>query len=71
MGQKCHRNRSISHSLGDTSSFKFYHFCQKFENSKWLPFFERGNFFSKLCRVSCLDILWVKNFAEIALSLTV
>ena len=44
-GQKFHRNRSISHGLGDTSNFKFYHFCQKFENSKWPPFLERGNFF--------------------------
>ena len=32
-GQKFCRNRSISHSLGDTSNFKFYHFYQKFENS--------------------------------------
>ena len=30
-GQKFRRNRSISHSLGDTSNFKFYHFCQKFK----------------------------------------
>ena len=45
VGQKFRRNRSISHGLGDTSNFKFYHFCQKFENSKWPPFLERGNFF--------------------------
>ena len=32
-GQKFRRNRSISHGLGDTSNFRFYHFCQKFENS--------------------------------------
>ena len=44
-GQKFPRNRSISHGLGDTSNFKFYHFCHKFENSKWPPFLERGNFF--------------------------
>ena len=31
--------------LGDTSNFKFYHFCQKFENSKWPPFLERGKIF--------------------------
>ena len=31
-GQKFRQNRSISHGLGDTSNFKFYHFCQKFEN---------------------------------------
>ena len=65
VGQKFRRNRSISHGLGDTSNFKFYHFCPKFENSKWLPFLERGNFFfEKMCRVSCLDTLWAKNFAE-------
>ena len=32
VGQKFCRNRSISHGLGGTSNFKFYHFCQKFEN---------------------------------------
>ena len=63
--QKIHRNCSISHGLGDTSNFKFYHFCQKFENSKWLPFLDRGNFFWKMCRVSCFDTLWAKNFAKI------
>ena len=45
VGQKFRRNHSISHSLGDVSNFKFYHFCQKFEKSKWLPFLERGKFF--------------------------
>ena len=45
LGQKFRRNRSISHSLGDTSNFKFYHFYQKFENSKWPPFLERGKIF--------------------------
>ena len=45
MGQKFHQNRSISHGLGDTSNFKFYHVCQKFENSKWPPFLEGGKFF--------------------------
>ena len=45
MGQKFRRNRSISHGLGDTSNFKFYHFCKK--NSKWLPFLERGKLFLK------------------------
>ena len=29
MGQKFCQNRSISHSLGDTSNFKFYHFLSK------------------------------------------
>ena len=42
VGQKIRRNLSILHGLGDTSNFKFYHFCQKFENSKWLPFLDRG-----------------------------
>ena len=42
---KFRQNRSLSHGLEDTSNFKFYHFCQKFENSKWLPFLERG----KIC----------------------
>ena len=45
LGQKFHRNRSISHGLGDTRNFKFYHFCQKFENSKWLPFLEKEKIF--------------------------
>ena len=49
VGQKFRRNRFISHGLGDTSNFKFYHFCQKFENSKWLPFLDRGNFFFEKC----------------------
>ena len=49
VGQKFRRNRSISHGLGDTSNFKFYYFCQKFENSKWLPFLDRGNFFFEKC----------------------
>ena len=45
VGQKFRRNRSISHGLGDISNFKFYHFCQKFENSKWKPFLEGGKIF--------------------------
>ena len=48
----------------------FCHFWQKFENSKWPPFLERGKFF-KNCRVHSLDTLWVENFDEIALSRTV
>ena len=28
--------------------FMFCNFCEKFENSKWLPFLARQNFFSKL-----------------------
>ena len=44
-GQKFRRNCSISHGLGDTSNFKVYHFCQKFENSKWPAILERGKIF--------------------------
>ena len=46
----------------------FFHFGQKFENSKWLPFLGRGKFFLKLQRLHFLDTLWVENFDEIALS---
>ena len=46
----------------------FCHFWQKFENSKWPPFLERGKFFKKLPRVQCSHTLWVENFDEIALS---
>ena len=49
VSQKFRRNRSISHSLGDTSNFKFYHFCQKFKNSKWLPFLDSGKNFLEKC----------------------
>ena len=42
-------------------------FWQKFENSKWPPFFEEGKIFWKLQRVHCLGTLWVENFDEIAL----
>ena len=30
---------------GDRSNFVFCHFWEKFENSKWPPFLERGKFF--------------------------
>ena len=61
MGQKFRRNRSISHGLGDSSNFKFYHFCQKFENSKWPPLLEGGKILSILHvypvgRGSCEDV---------------
>ena len=49
----------------------FCHFWQKFENSKWPPFLERGKFFGKLQRLHSLDTLWVENYDEIALSGTV
>ena len=49
----------------------FFHFGQKFENSKWLPYVGRGKFFGNLPRVHFLDTLWVENFDEITLSRTV
>ena len=49
----------------------FYHFWQKFENSKWPPFLGRGKFFENCKKVHSLDTLWVENFDEIALSRTV
>ena len=48
----------------------FFHFGQKFENSKWLPYVGWGKFFEN-CRAHFLDTLWVENFDEIALSRTV
>ena len=39
----------------------FFHFGQKFENSKWLPFLGRGKFFEN-CRLHSLDTLWVEKF---------
>ena len=50
VGQKFCQNRSILHGLGDASNFKFYHFCQKFENSKWLAFLERGKILGRISR---------------------
>ena len=49
----------------------FCHFWQKFENSKWPPFFGEGKIFGKLQRLHSVDTLWVENFDEIALSRTV
>ena len=49
----------------------FGHFWQKFEKSKRPPFWGRAKIFGKLQRVHSLDILWVENFDEIALSRTV
>ena len=48
----------------------FCHFWEKFENSKWPPFFGRGKFFEN-CRVHSLVTLQVENFDEIALSCTI
>ena len=42
MGRKFQQNNSILHGYGQ---FVFFHFGQKFENSKWLPFLGRGKFF--------------------------
>ena len=43
VGQKFRRNHSISHGLGDTSGFRFYHFCQKFKMAA--IFWKEENFF--------------------------
>ena len=48
----------------------FCHFGQKFENSKWPPYVERGKFL-KIQRVHCSDTLWIETYDEIALSRTV
>ena len=45
VGQKFRRNRSIYYGFRDTSIFMFCNFCEKFENSKWLPFLARQKFF--------------------------
>ena len=42
MGRKFQRNNSILHGSGQ---FVFFHFGQKFENSKWPPYLGRGKFF--------------------------
>ena len=65
VGQKFCRNHSISHGLGDTSNLKFYHFCQKFNNSKWPPFLERGKIFENwaeyLAYISCGPKILLKS----------
>ena len=48
----------------------FYHFWQKFENSKWLPFLGRENFL-KIAKSTLLRYPVGQNFDEIALSRTV
>ena len=68
VGQKFRRNRSISHGLGDTSNFKFYHFYLKIQNGR--HFWKQENYLK--IEKSILPIyLWAKNFAKIALSRTV
>ena len=69
--QKFRRNRSILQGFRDISIFVFCNFCEKFENSKWPPFFARQKFFENWEKYSGCDILRVKNFVEIALSSTV
>ena len=46
-------------------------FEKKFENSKWPPFLTSEIFVENLERLDFTDILWIKNFAEIAVSYTV
>ena len=53
------------------ANFRFFNFWQKFENSKWLPFLGRGNFFLNCQEYITQDTLWIKNFDKIALSCTV
>ena len=48
----------------------FFHFGQKFENSKWPPYVGGGNFL-KTAKSTFLIYPWVKNFDEITLSRTV
>ena len=45
VGKKFRRNRSILQGFRDISIFMFCNFCEKFENSKWLPFLARQKFF--------------------------
>ena len=64
MGRKFQQNCSIE------GNRRFFHFWQKFENSKWPPFWGE-EIFRKLSIVHCLNTLWVENFNKIALSRTV
>ena len=45
VGQKFRRNHSILQGFRDISIFMFCNFCEKFENSKWPPFWARQKFF--------------------------
>ena len=62
--QKFRRNRSISHRYQDKCVFAFYaeiqDGCQKL----------RENDFREKSLVDSADILWIKNFVKIALSLS-
>ena len=53
---------------GNRSNFVFCQFWQKSENSKWPPFLKN---IPKVGVAYCLNTLGVKNFDEIAISLTV
>ena len=49
----------------------FFHFWQRFENTKWVPFLGRAKFFEN-CQEYISQIPWrLKIFDEIALSRTV
>ena len=48
----------------------FFHFGQKFKNSKWPPYVGRGKFL-KIAKSTFLRYPWIENFNEIALSRTV
>ena len=57
MARKFQRNRSISHGYGDRSKLLFLRKFQRnrsVENSKWLPFLGRGNFFLKIAKTTLL-----------------
>ena len=43
--KKFRRNHSIKHGFRDINIFGFCNFCEKFENSKWLPVLARQIFF--------------------------
>ena len=47
VGQKFRRNRSILYGFRALSIFMFCNFCEKFENSKWPPFW-RDKIFLKI-----------------------
>ena len=59
-GQKFRRNRSIQQGFRDISIFMFCNFCEKFENSKWLPFLARQIFFENWHGYSAEIPCWSK-----------
>ena len=59
-----HYMSALCSHKSECRSLNFCHFCQKLQNSKWLPFLERGKFFLELSRVLSRDTLWVKNFVK-------